>query len=113
MPRERVGQVYVEWHGDHWDSRFELADGKLTKRHCHPCPARLRGETEEQAKARAKQEAKDEARAAKAIAYRINQRLRTASRSSRPAIVNVPPNKGSGGMTGVGVSAVFARDVMP
>ncbi len=70
MPRERVGQVYVEWHGDHWDSRFELADGKLTKRHCHPCPARLRGETEEQAKARAKQEAKDEARAAKAIAWR-------------------------------------------
>ncbi len=75
MPRARGGQVFAEWHGDHWDIRFELPDGNVTRRACMPSPSRAKHETEEQAKRRSLDEAKNEARRLKAIAWRSGAQL--------------------------------------
>lgn len=56
MPRPRTGQVYVEWHGDHWDIRFDLPDGTRSGRGCLPVGA-------------SKEDAKAEARRLKALAW--------------------------------------------
>lgn len=75
MPRERTGTVYVEWHGDHFDFRFDVSDGaggfNRTRRKCMPRPTPERGETVDMARARAKGEAKSEATRLKLLAERL------------------------------------------
>lgn len=85
MGRARVGQVYAEWHGDHWDIRFELPDGKPSKRACMPTPSRRPHETEATAKTRALSEAKHEARRLKALAWRGGWALAEGEKQSTEA----------------------------
>jgi integrase len=64
MPRPRTGQVYVEWHGDHWDVRIDLPDGSRSRRACMPSSL-------------SKEEAKAEGRRLKALAWRAGATLAT------------------------------------
>lgn len=62
MGRPRIGQSFVERHGDHWDIRIELPSGKLSRRACLPTST-------------TKEEAKSEARRLKEIAWRAGATL--------------------------------------
>ncbi len=67
MPRKRTGQVYAEWHGTHWDIRFDLPDGTKSGRGCLP-------------EGVSKEDAKAEARRLKAIAWAAGGSLKQSSR---------------------------------